>query len=170
MNGDVKFIQGVLYYEQDKKWYPVPLARRSGGGGGGGGLSQSTIISLINQFGGDSIESGTFIRTAAETQLVQTIGTVQKPKLIFFSAVDNGDGDSGSDGKSNLTFNNCINIGKAGVGLSIINQINCISVWIGTDAWDAVVSAINDDNFQLTWAKTNAGTTFTVQWIAITGA
>lgn len=47
MYQDVKFIKGVLYYEElDGKWYPVPLSFRGGGGGG----KKITNNNITNQF------------------------------------------------------------------------------------------------------------------------
>lgn len=51
MNGDVKYIQGKFYYEQNGLWLPLNIRSAAGGGG----LSRSTVISLINQYGLTSV-------------------------------------------------------------------------------------------------------------------
>lgn len=149
---------------------PIQQIRR----GGGGGISQSTVISLIQQFGGGNVESGSFTRLGSAASGTQTITTVNQAKLIFFTASTGGSlvGNLSSDGKSNITLNNCINIGKIGADKPTDILSFCISVWEnnGVDGQEAVVTSMNSNNYVLTWTKRGIGVArdLGVQWIAIT--
>lgn len=50
MKGDLKYHNGIIYYEADNnQYFPLKI-------GGGGGLSRSAVIALINQYSGGGSE------------------------------------------------------------------------------------------------------------------
>jgi len=86
--GDLKFINGTLYYLNENNqlvplWFPV---------GGGGGLSKSSVLNLINQFGGLApsyqIAEEDIITTSSEPDIVAGGMTLTPPAgtyLVWFS-------------------------------------------------------------------------------------
>lgn len=98
MNGDVKFIQGVLYHEWEGKWYPVQLPVASGGRGARGAQG----IQGIQGESGAAAPSfqATAIADDTTDSLVDVVAdgmTLTPPAgtyLVWFSGSTEGGGDS----------------------------------------------------------------------------
>lgn len=127
MYQEVKYINGIFYYEEkDGKYYPTrPIVGVAGGGGGG--LSRSQIIKLINQFSGGLAPSYQAtatddITTQSTTDIVATGMTLTPPSgtyLVWFSGSNMVTNDDGVADASNY-----VSIYSGGVQVSSSEQLS----------------------------------------------
>lgn len=185
--GDLKFFNGTIYYLNEQNQL-VPL-RIGGVGGGGGGLSRSSVISLINQFGGVgvNIESGAFTLAAdgmsatingvdAGANLINpganptlTITTIKQLELGHFQWGNSPFGTGAGTGKGNLSAQSSVY--KDENQNMIFDSSNCIYLFgAGSgDGWSGLITAISTTSYSITFTQISSGDNLNCQWHAITG-
>ena len=122
--------------------------------------------------------AGTITRTAAAASGTQNISLSFQPRIVFFSALDDGDASVNCDGWddgtiatcSSLLANNFLTTLLGALGLaSLSTKSHSFSIWIQNAAGNghqAKITAKSSSGFTLTWTKIASGRAITVKYIA----
>lgn len=109
--------------------------------------------------------------TASGTQAVTGVGG--KPKMVWFSGVDDADVNNYSDGWDDGSTAGCnfVNhVAPMGPLLSVGTKSSTLSINVQTSGGDGhtgVIQSMDVDGFTVSWTKVGAGRNVTVKYLAI---
>lgn len=118
------------------------------------------------------IKSGKFSRLESEGEETQTITTIKKPKLVFFTVNANIDENTirGSKGIDDGVNASCITSSLNNTSIVASDTENSINISDGINGYIAKITNITDTGFELTWTVPLGGIGFNIDisWYAIT--
>jgi len=118
--------------------------------------------------------SGSTTRAAATGSGSQSItGLGGKPIMVLFSAIDDGDSNTYSDGWDdgiNLGCNFINNLNLLATLLTRATKSHTRSIQVQTNGGDghsAIISSLDADGFTLSWTRIGNGRAITIKYLAI---